>query len=422
MSELREKIKERILEQGKITFADFMEAVLYYPGLGYYTSPRQRVGAEGDYFTSPATHPVFAALISLQLEQMWQLLDCSAPFTVVEMGAGKGLLAHDILAYLRHLSPRFAQSINYIATERGRISVFQGTVPPRGITGCLLSNELLDALPTHRVTMQDGHLQEVYVTVADDNFVEVPGEPSAPLLEKQLSQEGITLPEGYCTEVNLNIAPWMEELADSLERGFVITIDYGYLANELYAPQRNRGTLMTYHKHMCASDPYVRIGHQDITTHVDFTAAILCGERKGIRFAALVSQREFLLNLGLSTFIEALTEKVLSYHHHMANRFSMLELIREEGMGSFSVLVQSKGVAAAPLYGTTPDNQRKKALQASRKALEVPLLSEEHMPLWQAKYPHYADISGDPFDFDYAEQPGEATIISAEGGNDGTEA
>ncbi|NIO72560.1 MAG: class I SAM-dependent methyltransferase [Anaerolineae bacterium] len=402
MSDLREKIKERILEQSKITFADFMEAALYYPGLGYYTSSIQRVGAEGDFFTSPATQPVFATLISLQLEQMWHLLGCPANFTLVEMGAGKGLLARDILGYLPHLSPRFAQSIEYIAIERGSVSALRGTsgfsgassvqvaraLPLRGIIGCFLSNELLDTFPTHKVIMRDGRLQEVYVTVEDDNFVEVVGNPSTPLLAEQLSQEGITLPEGYCTEVNLNIAPWMEQVADSLEKGFVITNDYGYLASELYASERHRGTLMTYYRHTCASDPYVRTGDQDITTHVDFTAAILSGERKGLRFVALLSQREFLLNLGLDIFIEALAEKGLSNHDYIANRFSMLELIRPEGMGNFKVLIQSKGVTAAPLYGTTPDNEGKKALQTNKKALEVPLLEKNHMPLLQAKYPH----------------------------------
>ncbi len=413
MSELREKIKQLILEHGRITFAEFMEAVLYYPDLGYYTSSRQRVGAEGDFFTSPATHPVFAALIALQLDQMWHLLGCPTNFTVVEMGAGKGLLARDIPDYLPHLSSSFAQAISYIATERDSVSVMQGNLaasaqvaaswPLRGVTGCFLSNELLDAFPTHRVTMRDGRLQEIYVTLEDDKFVEVAADPSTPLLEEQLTQEEITLPEGYCTEVNLNTTPWLEDVAASLEQGFIITIDYGYLASELYAPERHQGTLMTYYRHICASDPYVRIGEQDITTHVDFTTLIRSGESKGLRFASLVSQREFLLNLGLDIFIQALTDRNLSYPDYMANRFSMLELVRPEGTGDFKVLIQSKGIAAVPLYGTTPDAEMKKALLARREDLKVPLLKKEHMPLLEAKYPHYAGIGDDLFDFDGAE-------------------
>ncbi len=398
VEELREIIKERILEQGRITFADFMEMALYYPALGYYTSSRPRVGAEGDFFTSSATHPVFAALISLQLEQMWQFLDCPASFTVVEMGAGKGLLAQDILTYLPYLSPHFARSVNYITTERGKSSVLRGTVkelPPQGITGCFLSNELPDAFPVHRVTVRGGCLQEIYVTVEGDNFVEIIGNLSTPRLEKQLSREGITLPEGYCTEVNLNLTSWMEEVAASLEKGFVITIDYGYPAGELYSSERCQGTLMTYYKHTCAGNPYVRIGSQDITTHVDFTSAVLAGEGKGLHRIALLSQREFLLNLGLDVFLRALAEKKLSYREYMANRLAMLELVKEEGMGNFKVLMQSKGITATPLCGITPDSKRKKTLPVNRQAIKVPLLREAHIPLLQGKYPQYADADID---------------------------
>jgi len=410
MNELVEQIKERILAQGKLTFADFMEMALYEPGPGYYTSSKQRVGMEGDFYTSPAIHPLFAALIAIQLEQMWQLLGCPANFTVVEMGAGKGLLARDILAYLPHLSEGFAQSVSYLATEREGVAVLKGTLPSmkpaqhtnylpmQGITGCILSNELLDAFPTHKVIMRNGRLQEVYVTLDGDGFGEVAGDLSTPLLAEQFAQEDIILPEGYRTEINLNIGPWMVEVADSLEKGFVITIDYGYLAGELYAPERSQGTFMTYYKHASGSDPYVRIGEQDMTSHVDFTAAILAGEKKKLRLEALVSQHDFLLNLGFDIFLQALAGKGLSYLDHMANRFSMLELIREEGMGNFKVLIQSKGVAAALLYGIVPDNEGKEVLQANKEALDIPLLQEDHMPLLQIKYPYYADLP-DPFDF-----------------------
>lgn len=395
-NELGEILKERIRKQGRITFADFMETALYYPELGYYTSSRERVGAGDDFFTSPATHPVFAALISIQLEQMWHLLGCPADFTVVEMGAGKGLLAQDILGYLPRLSPRLAETMKYITTERDKVSVIKGNAetPPKNITGCFLSNELLDALPAHRIMAQDGRIKEIYVTVRNYNFVEVIDDPSTPRLEEQLSQEGIALPEGYRTEVNLNIAPWMEQVAASLKKGFVITIDYGYAAEELYAPARNRGTLMTYYRHNCGSDPYIRIGTQDITTHVDFTAAILAGERRGLDLVALTGQRQFLLNLGIDAFLKALAEKGLSYQEYLANRYSMLELVREEGMGNFKVLIQSKGIATAPLYGIDPDNEKRKTLDS--KPLEVPLLRKEHVPLLAAKYPHYVNFTDLP--------------------------
>ena len=395
MSVIEDIVRSRIREKGRVTFAEFMEMALYYPGLGYYTSGQTRVGAAGDFFTSPDTHPVFAALIALQLEQMWHLLGEPAPFTVVEMGAGKGLLARDIISYLPHLSPGFADSLAYVAKERENVSVLKGDLsdswPPKRVTGCFLSNELLDAFPVHRVAMQGGRLQEVYITVEGDSFVEVFGEPSTPLLAERLSREGIVLADGAVTEVNLGIDPWMRDVADGLDRGFVVTIDYGYPAKELYAPGRGRGTLMTYYRHACGSDPYVRVGTQDITAHVDFTAEVRSGEERGLRCEALVSQRDFLLNLGHSVFVEALARKPLGQQAQMANRMSILELVREEGMGGFRVLVQSKGVEPGlPLRGVTPDVEWKRALRTRRDTLPVPLLDAAHMPLLQGKYPQYS--------------------------------
>jgi SAM-dependent MidA family methyltransferase len=404
MGELTYRIKQRILERGCITFAEFMEMALYYPDLGYYTSLKEKVGARGDFYTSPATHPIFGALISIQLEQMWHLLGQPARFTVVEIGAGKGLLAHDILTYSRCLPSDFANSLEYIALERGRrqaIYRMQGEhielskpgpqhgMSPENITGCVLSNELLDALPTHKVTIKNGALKEVYITVKGNEFVEFDDEPSTPLLKQKLQDEGIGLSEGYCTEVNINIEPWIKNIAHILNKGFVLTIDYGYLAGELYCSQRNRGTLMSYYKHTCQDNPYVRIGEQDITSHVDFSSVIKSGYKAGLCSVRLTSQEEFLLNLGLNAFIEAMSRKGLDCQEYLANRFAMLELIRPEGMGNFKVLIQGKGVNVMPLYCFIPNNEKVRELKAERDELNVPLLTREHVPLLSAKYPQY---------------------------------
>ncbi|MDO8568991.1 MAG: SAM-dependent methyltransferase, partial [Dehalococcoidales bacterium] len=262
-------------------------------------------------------------------------------------------------------------------------------------TGCFISNELVDAFPLHRVVMSGSRLQEAYVVLENDSFVEALAEPSTPALAGRLAREGVALAEGYRTEVSLEIDPWMEEVAGSLDKGFVLTIDYGHPAIELYAPHRGRGTLVTYYRHTCGSDPYARVGEQDITAHVDFTALALAGERGGLRCQALLSQRDFLLNLGHSVFVEALAFKRLGQREQMANRLSMLELVREEGMGGFKVLVQSKGVAGGlPLFGATRDNQGKRDLRARRDMLEAPLLDAEHMPLLLGRYPQYGTDNG----------------------------
>ena len=404
MGELTYRIKQRILERGRITFAEFMEMVLYYPDLGYYTSLKERVGARGDFYTSPATHPIFGALISIQLEQMWHLLGQPARFTVVEMGAGKGLLAHDILNYSTCLSSDFTNSLEYITQESGRRQKIYrlrgghielcGMVPQQGttlenITGCLLSNELLDAFPTHKITIKDGHLKEIYVTFQGDEFIESIDEPSTPLLGQKLEEEGITLPEGYCTEINLSIGPWIENIACMLNRGFVLTIDYGYLASELYCSRRNRGSLMTYYRHTCQENPYVCIGDQDITSHVDFTSVIKAGYKAGLYSVGLTSQEQFLLNLGLRVFLEAMTDRRLDYQQYLANRFAMRELIRPEGMGDFKVVIQGKGTNVMSLYGLIPNNEKVRELKARKDEINFPLLTQEHAPLMSAKYPHY---------------------------------
>ncbi|MBE0481160.1 MAG: SAM-dependent methyltransferase [Dehalococcoidia bacterium] len=402
MNDVAALLKERIRNSGKITLAEFMETALYAPGRGYYTSARQRVGAQGDFFTSPATHPIFAALVAVQLEQLWRILDCPADFTVVEMGAGKGLLADDILSYSARTEPEFSAAVTYIAEERDSVDLVQrGRHMPAeplfreamlDVTGCFLSNELLDSFPANRVAVRDGSLQEVYVDLADGEFVEVAGPPSSPLFLEILAEEGIVLPEGYQTEINLNVAPWMSRVADRLKRGLVLTIDYGHTARDLYAPERRRGTLMTYYRHMCGEDPFVRVGTQDMTTHVDFTSAVMAGERNGLHFEALCSQREFLQNLGIDAFIDALGRKGLSNAEYLANRFSMLELIREEGLGSFKVLVQSKGIPDAALICLDPQNSYRKGLKASEHELEIPLLRRDHMPLLRGRYPSYYEL------------------------------
>ncbi len=404
MGELTYRIKQRISERGRITFAEFMEMALYYPDLGYYTSLREKVGARGDFYTSPATHPIFGSLISIQLEQMWYRLGQPPRFTVVEMGAGKGLLAHDILTYSKCLSPDFAGSLEYITLERGRRQAIYRTqggrielsrmalqhgAPPENVTGSVLSNELLDAFPTHKVTMKNGALKEIYVTLKGDEFVESIDKPSTPLLEQKLEEEGITPTEGYCTEVNLNIRPWIDDISRILNKGFVLTIDYGYLSSELYSPQRSRGTLMSYYKHTCQNNPYIRIGAQDITSHVDFTSVIKSGYKAGLCSVGPISQEEFLLNLGLRVFIEAMNRKRLDYQEYLANRFAMLELVRPEGMGNFKVLVQGKGADVMSLYGFIPNNEKSRELKAKRDELNVPLLTQEHVPLLAAKYPQY---------------------------------
>ena len=222
------EIRRRIAEQGRITFAEFMEVALYWPVGGYYTS-RHSVSPHDNFYTAARAHPAFAALLSLQLFQFWQLLERPCPFWVVEMGGADGLLARDILDYSAHLPDAFQDGLRYLCLDRSQAPGQPGGVqritsegvPLKGVVGCFLSNELVDAFPVHRVTMAGGKLQEVYVTVRDGALAEeMASRPPQALEETAWLSRDIALEEGQGTaEVNLAAGRWAEGVAGALERG-----------------------------------------------------------------------------------------------------------------------------------------------------------------------------------------------------------
>ena len=274
---------QRISEHGKMTFAEFMELALYWPNGGYYP----RLGAvppPQDYYTAPMAHPAFGALIALQLEEMWRLLGEPSPFTVVEQGAGTGRLAGDIRDFSQYLDPSFHRALQYVDVDRaGGVAPFSiEDAAASSIVGCILSNELLDAFPVHRVTVRDGKLLEIYVTRQEGRLVELLDDVSTDDIRARLESEAVHLAEGQIAEVCLELEPWARQAATMLRSGFVLTIDYGYPAAELYDARRSQGTLRCYYRHTLTGDPYRHIGEQDITAHVDFTAVASLGQRYGL--------------------------------------------------------------------------------------------------------------------------------------------
>ena len=347
-SAVEQEIRDLIEEHGRITFARFMQACLYSRRGGFYASGVRRIG---DHFgTSPMSHPAFGALIARQLEEMWRLLGEPRTFHVVEVGAGDGSLARSIV---QSCSSGFRASLCYIAADyEPRIAgaslgvqrvKAEGLSPFRNIVGCILTNELIDNFPVHRFAIQGGRVKEVFVTLAHGNLAEVLDEPSSPRIEARIARLGLSLPEGYRGEVNLAIEDWTRELARVLERGFVLTIDYGEEAAELYSPGNDRDTLTCYHRHAVAEDFYRHIGEQDITCHVDFTTLMRLGEQHGLVTAGYASQREFLMNLGFSSMLDALETQGLSAARMALARMAMLSLIDPEDYGALRVLAQAKG-------------------------------------------------------------------------------
>jgi len=365
--ELKAWLAQQITARGGMPFADFMQACLYHPEHGYYTGPRRRIGRSGDFFTSTSVHPLFGKLIARQLEQFWRLLG-SGRFTLVEQGAGEGHLALDILDTLQADAPEFYARLDYVLVEispdhrarqaarlkahvdSGRVSwsSFEELKP---FEGCFLSNELVDAFPVHLVEQTADGLREVFVVAAGEAFAEELRVPGTPELEGYLERAGVHLPEGYRTEINLEAPRWMVEVAGKLSRGYVVTIDYGYPANERYAPWRNTGTLLCYWQHTAEENPLLRPGCQDITAHVDFTALEQAAAPEGLETLYFGEQYRFLMGLG---FLEALIElqaRAPDPQRAQELRLTLKRLIMpESGMGdTFKVLVQGKGVARSEL-------------------------------------------------------------------------
>jgi SAM-dependent MidA family methyltransferase len=369
---LRRFILSQIEKRGPVPFSQFMEWCLYHPEYGYYQSKRTRIGKEGDYYTGPSVNPLFGHLIAKQLFQMAEILG-EENFDVVEMGAGSGFLCEDILDWAKKNSPAFYQHLRYHLIETGpafsneqrkRLSEWEreGKVfwmDPKKfsdekvhVQGCFVSNELIDAFPVHRVILDQGNLRELYVTQQEGQFGERWGEPSDPRISDYFQSMDIILQEGQKAEVNLRALEWMEKVARCLERGFVLTIDYGYLAEELYAPNRQEGTLLCYFQHQALENPYERLGEQDITSHVNFTSLIRKGEEVGLQFTGLVPQYRFLIGLGILEQMETLGKEI-SELEGLKLRLSLKHLIEPEmGMGEvFKVLVQQKGMDHPRLDG-----------------------------------------------------------------------
>ncbi len=369
---LRRFILSQIEKGGPLPFSQFMEWCLYHPEYGYYQSKAITIGKQGDYYTSPSVSPLFGHLIGKQLFQMAEILG-EKNFDVVEMGGGRGFLCEDILDWAKESSPAFYQRLRYHLIEtsslflkeqrerlfekerEGRVFWIDPNKFAEGkvqIQGCFLSNELVDAFPVHRVILDQGKLKEIYVTHQNGQFEEQWGELSDPRISSYFQSMGIALQEGQKADVNLLALEWMESVARCLQRGFVLTIDYGYLADEIHGPGRREGTLLCYYQHQTSENPFERLGEQDISSHVNFTSLVRKGEEVGLRFTGLVPQYRFLIGLGILDQMEALG-KELSELDGLKLRLSLKNLIEPEmGMGEvFKVLVQHKGMDQPQLDG-----------------------------------------------------------------------
>ncbi len=339
-----------------------MDVALYWPDGGYYAS-RRAFGPAGDFYTAPLAHPAFGALIARQLLTAWRILNEPARFAVVEAGAGDGRLALDILANAPALSGRFAGAMEYAAADLRdpppdfpAVWMRQPAVPRIGGSGVVLANELLDAMPVHRVTVERGRLRELYVDAPPDGgFAEVAGEPSTPALAERLSRVGARLSEGHRAEVNLGLDAWFAEAFAAVERGYLIIADYGHEAAAYYDESRRMGTLRCYSGHTLGMNPYVNMGRQDIGAHAEFTSVRAAAQAAGFALAGETTQAEWLASLGLAALREDVAGRGgLSRAERAANLRGMDALTDPDGMGAFRVMAFAKNAPAEGMLGAAP--------------------------------------------------------------------
>jgi len=303
---------------GLLPFDRYMELALYAPGLGYYVAGTRKLGPQGDFTTAPELSPLFGTCIAAQCREV---LEALGDGDILEFGAGSGALAAQILSALADAA---ALPRRYLILElspelrAGQQRLLAAQVPellarvhwldrlPTRLRGCILANEVLDAMPVHRFRIgADGSPQELFVRAAPNGLEEVAMEPRPALAMAlgRLQDRGLAVDPGYESELNLRLAPWLRALAETLERGLILLIDYGYPRTEYYRDDRRRGTLLCHYRHRAHPDPYLYPGLQDITAHVDFTAVAEAGTRAGLRLAGFTTQAHFLIGCGLDRLL-----------------------------------------------------------------------------------------------------------------------
>ncbi len=340
---------------GWISFARYMELALYAPGLGYYSAGSRKLSAAGDFITAPELSPLFGRTLARQVAE---LLAQDIP-DIVELGAGSGALAAVLLtelAALKRLPQRYLiLEVSADLRERQQ-SHLAASVPqfadrvswldqlPEQLQAVVIGNEVLDALPVHRVRVDQGVVEEIGVIANDDHFA-WECRPASVVLQQTVS--AYDLPDDYETEINLAAPALIRSLAQRLHRGALLFIDYGFPAHEFFHPQRNRGTLMCHYRHHAHADPFLWPGLQDITAHVDFSAVAQASA--GLELLGYTGQAQFLINCGITELLAAVPAADTARYAPLAAQAQ--QLLSPAEMGElFKVIALGRGITG-PLLG-----------------------------------------------------------------------
>lgn len=360
--QLEEILRARIARDGPIPFRDFMDAALYHPEHGYYTSGRAGIGRGGDFFTSVSVGPLFGTLLARQFAEIWERLGEPREFTIVEQGAHRGDFARDVLTALRANAPAcFAATRYHLIEPSTALRAAQGATlggftvhwfptldALPAFTGVHFSNELLDAFPIHAVAWDGTVWRETHVALDGERFVLTDLAITSAPLQAALAQLP-PVPADYRTEINLAALAWLDTLAAKLTRGFALVIDYGFPRADYYRPERTTGTLTGYAQHRRVADLLTAPGETDLTAHVDFTALAERATASGLRVTGFTDQHHFIVALGTLHFPDTIPDTPASQRELRAFK----TLMHPQMMGrSFQVLALEKTAnSPTPLTG-----------------------------------------------------------------------
>jgi SAM-dependent MidA family methyltransferase len=349
---------------GWIPFARYMELALYAPGLGYYSAGARKLGREGDFITAPEMSPLFGQTLARQAAEVLE----SGLDQILEIGAGSGALAAALLAELERMDrlPRnyYILEVSPDLRERERDllalkvphlleRVIWLNQPPTVYPGLIIANEVLDAMPVHIVRRGAAGLEEAGVALQDHGFAWAYRPAAAGLLA---AAQALQLPEGYQTEIQLVARGFVRTLAQSMARGVILLIDYGFPAREYYHAQRSEGTLMCHYRHRTHADPFFLPGLQDITSHIDFSAVARAGEDAGLDLLGYTGQAQFLINCGITEILlRTPPENAALYLPQAA---AAQALLSPSEMGELFKVIAFGKEYAAPLMGFASGDRR----------------------------------------------------------------
>ncbi|TYB33720.1 MAG: SAM-dependent methyltransferase [Flexistipes sinusarabici] len=345
-------VKNKIKEKGKITFAEFMDMALYYPELGYYQKENP-FGEQGSFYTSVNASSSFGRSIASGFVRIFESTGIEQ--NICEMGAGSGYLAKDILDYYKQEFPEIYSNLSYLIIEKSEYLTERqkellkehtdaGKIEWRDFenfayfNGIFFSNELVDAFPVHRIINIDGEYKELYVINHNNELQFYPDEISSPEIEEYMHQADVKLNNKQMGDISICAVDWIKSLGSKISKGFVITIDYGFEAGQLYSDFRVDGTVTCYFKHKQNNDFFERIGYQDITAFVDFSGLEIYGREFGLEKLSFMPQWLFLIQCGILNEMEKAESDL--------QKTAIKSLIVPEGgFGTnFHVLVQTKNV------------------------------------------------------------------------------